>query len=272
MSGSWWGRSSFVASPSSPSSVRRGTWLVFHVGPLGEEPLDAAALGIPGPEALGLVQVQGLLRAHDPRWFDGFKAGAMRTIAERDLGRDLSDLDAADQVTVVRYEAPDGPDHRPLQAAWGAVRWLVHNGANVVLDAVALRYLRPDGLRAPAAGLDLFHEFPATVEPAARPGAPAPLMHTRGLAKCGQPDLVAYLPKGMVAEALLVPLYAVVRRVADGERLTEGSRLSFGPLSWTVRAYRPGQNAGQVHLNNDGWLLDADRDAAAGPWPTDMAN
>src|SRR4051812_25324062 len=92
------------ATPRSPEVVL----VAFASGPLqGSAELSAEKLGAP-KAALEACTLQTIERRMDPRWFDAWRSGSLRHIAETDLGADLANLDAADHAHVIvsTAEAP----------------------------------------------------------------------------------------------------------------------------------------------------------------------
>src|SRR5262245_49131593 len=78
--------------------------VAFHRGALAEDvPLAAARFGLPGREHTGLCDVRAHAGADAIAWLSGFRSGALRSIAARDLGdAGLAVLDAADACVTVR--------------------------------------------------------------------------------------------------------------------------------------------------------------------------
>lgn len=126
---------------------------------------------------------QLISRAQDPAWFDAWRSGSLRTIAEQDLGPALAVLDACDTVHVISAEPRGAVDLSYLEAAWAVVRAVQ---PRVVLDAIAMRYLTavPDQV-------DVAREFRVVFETDALGSQRAHALHTRGMQKFGAPDLVA---------------------------------------------------------------------------------
>lgn len=122
-------------------------------------------------------------RAQDPAWFDAWRSGALRTIAEQDLGASLQLLDACDSVHVIASEPQGVTDLSYLEHAWALAREL---SSSIVLDAIAMRYLV-----APPAQLELANEFRLVFETDGLGSDRAHALHTRGMQKFGAPDLVA---------------------------------------------------------------------------------
>ena len=130
----------------------------------------------------------------------------------------LAALRGADRGHLVRATVADPADHVHLQAAWAAVRWLVRRGAACALDGFALRWHGAAALAAHdvAAPLDLAREVTVVVEAAPRPGAPARVVHTRGLRKVARPDVIELLADDGEPDAAVARVRAVAARLVDG--------------------------------------------------------
>jgi hypothetical protein len=122
-------------------------------------------------------------RTRDPAWFDGFRIGSIRAIAQQDLDHDLAALDAADHVHVISREPRGVTDLTYLADAWDAVRAL---GGGLTFDAIAMKFHHG----APNA-FDIAHEIRVVYETTATSSREAHALHTRGMRKFGAPDLVA---------------------------------------------------------------------------------
>ncbi len=179
---------------TSPASTRRPSVVLaaFSHGRLGDDAaLAREPLGIPETAPLAAADVRTIARAADPRWFDAWRGGSLRAIAERDLGAQLADLDAADHVHVIALELVSPAELSYLQVAWGLARQLVARGATTVLDVHAMMY-RAAAAMPPADGdLDVSREVRVIYETDSSRADRAHAMHTRGLRKFGAPDLVA---------------------------------------------------------------------------------
>ncbi|MFO0604269.1 MAG: hypothetical protein U0324_13890 [Polyangiales bacterium] len=147
------------------------------------------------PEVPG-VAVRPLPRAADPAWFDAWRAGSIRAVAEADLRGDLAALDRADHVHVVIAEPAAATDLAHLQGAWAAARALLEAGASAALDVHALAWRTAATAPDPAAPLDLDRELRLVFEGAGGRADGAYPLHTRGLRKFGAPDLVALCSPG----------------------------------------------------------------------------
>lgn len=226
--------------------------LVFATGTLrdGTE-LSLAESGAPSTAALEQCRVQTVTRAMDPRWFDAWRSGSLRTIAEQDLGRDLAVLDAADHVHVIACEPTTVSDLTYLQAAWALVRHLVARGGAVVLDAHAMTYRIADKLQPAGEPLDVRREVRVIFETTPARSERAHALHTRGLKKFGAPDLVALCSDadvGLVGEAIA----ELAEQVARGTDLAVPRHaLEIAPgVRWVAVADEHGL-AELLQLNND---------------------
>ncbi|MEZ4365825.1 MAG: hypothetical protein R2939_06005 [Kofleriaceae bacterium] len=230
----------------------------FHRGALADDVvLEARRFGAPTPAALTVLELQAIT---DRGWLDGWRRGAVRALAEDELGGALADLDAADGCHLVRARVADPADHVHLQAAWAAARWLVARGTCAVLDASALRWHPAAAVRAwPAdASFELAREVTVVAESARAPGLRERVVHTRGLGKVARPDVVT-----LVAEAEVELAVAAVRQVAA--RLADGwmpsaddARVELAAHAWSAVDLTDGGApalASALSLGNDCVLL-----------------
>lgn len=205
------------ASPPVPPRRADVVLAVFGTTPLDVAVLDRAAVGIPA--GVDPPVVRTVLRATDPAWFDAWRTGSLRAIAERDLGADgLGALDAADRVHMITAAVTAPADLGYLQAAWGLARHALAQGATTVLDVHAMTYRAAAALADPGAPLDVAREVRRVYETSTTgPDLPHAL-HTRGLRKFGAPDLIALCGD---ADVRLVghALAALADRVARGVSL-----------------------------------------------------
>lgn len=165
---------------------------VFGTGPLpADVNLSMERFGAPSAESLATCNVQTVPRGADPRWFDGWRSGSLRNIADQDLGTGVAALDAADHVHVIACEPGVVTDLTYLQAAWAHARCLIAHGGTVVLDAHAMTYMPATNVQAAGEALDVRREIRVIFETESRRSDRAHALHTRGLKKFGAPDLVA---------------------------------------------------------------------------------
>lgn len=176
------------AAPRRPEVVLAA----FGTGPLADaSEVPLAELGITSGAALQQCEVRTIPRAADPAWFDAWRAGSLRAIAERDLGPALAELDRADHLHMIATSPVNPPDLVYLQTAWGVCRYLVTRGASIVLDAHAMTYALGSELPAADAELDVKREVRVIYETTTTRPDHAHALHTRGLRKFGAPDVIA---------------------------------------------------------------------------------
>lgn len=243
--------------------------IAFHTGPLRDVPLSEAGFGLPGRDAVDRLDV----RYHGAEalgWLDGFRRGALRTIATQDLG-DLAILDAADGCVTVRADVSDPQDLVFLQAAWGVTRWLCARGAKVVLDARATRFWTSAGALAvaPDAPFDVRRELTVVAQTSATPGLGGHVLHTRGAVKVGCPDLVTVVAtddRSAATEAL----WDIAATLADGWVPATGEGFRAGVIPLFLIPAPPGSFVEALHLENDAMLV-VGEDGAAPEWSRDWA-
>jgi hypothetical protein len=246
-----WSRPRFVAAPA-----KRHLELFCFSTSLSTAPLNADRHGIPGDEAMRGVEVRELSRAMDPAWFDGFRSGSLRTVATAQLGAVISQLDEATQLTAVLFEGPDAPTLTHLQACWGVAQWLCERGATVVLDAQTQRYWRRDEVLDWPANrpFNLSTDVTVSVEETPLPDGTF-LVHTRGLARFARPDLLLpgiAKPEWDKAGGVLRTLAA---ELAAGAVFKAGEQFVGGPVRVAFTRYGVGGALPEVHLNNDGLVV-----------------
>lgn len=185
----------FTRIPGNADSPRRADVVlaVFGRGSLDDSvAVSREAFGIPGQVSLESFAVRSVARSQAPAWFDGWRTGSLRAIAEQDLDpAAIGELDAADHVHLVSIEVEAPRDLAYLQGAWGMARFLVARGASVVLDAHAMTFVAGDALPPADAPLDIRREVRKVFETSSTRPDLAHALHTRGLRKFGAPDLVA---------------------------------------------------------------------------------
>ena len=166
-------------------------------------------------------------RHRDPAWFDGFRTGSIRAIAQQDLDTDLAALDAADHVHVIAREPRGATDLGYLEDAWREVRAL---RGTVIFDAIAMKFRRT----APVS-LDVSEEIRVVYETDATASKRAHALHTRGLRKFGAPDLVALCTDDDV-ELVGTAIRELADQVARGTELaTPRHALEIAPgMRWWV--------------------------------------
>lgn len=192
--------------------------LCFSTGALRADiPLSMGRFGIPSPQRYRDLEVRRWWRGDSPDWFDGWRTGAIRNVAEGDLQAGLAALEEADLVSGIRHEGPDPPDLGHLQAAWAVARWMVACGATAVLDVYAARFLEAARVAAvPAdAPFDVRREVRIVFETDATAPGGDHVLHTRGMRKFGRPDLVAIVRRERAA-AVADVLWQVAEGMAMG--------------------------------------------------------
>lgn len=208
--------------------------------------LSASRFGY--PDGVPLPTIRAFKRASDRAWFDGWREGALRTLASLQLGS-LTALDAAREARRVTVEIPDPADLGHLQAAWAVARWLAATGATVVLDekAITWRY----AARLPGVELKVRDYVSFTAETEAVAPATRPVVHTRGLASFGRPDIVTLAtPAEQVATSAI--LDELVTALADGWMPTPGHPVRPG-LVLVPAPDNPVVKA--LNLLNEAWVL-----------------
>jgi hypothetical protein len=239
----------------APTAPRRphAMLAVFSTGPLVDEPLSLARFGAPSAEHIADLDVRAIPRAADPAWFDGWRTGALRSIASTDLGAPTA-LDAADHVHLVIAAPNAPPDLGYLQAAWAVARWMIARGATVVLDVHAHTFWAATAVPAPAATLDVAREVRVIFETEATRTERAHALHTRGLRKFGAPELVALCGQPDAAVVGNV-IRALAAEVAAGRDLEEPHLIAVAPgHTWQVVADRDGL-AELLQLNHPARVL-----------------
>lgn len=216
-------------------------------------PLRAERLGLPegGLEALDVRRHD---RADDPAWFDRWRQGPLRALAERDL-EDLSALDRATLCHSVRYLGPDAPDLGGVQAAWAVARWLTERGAEVVLDTAAARAFGPANLPPPRPHLRVQDHVTLVVETEPCLGGDGFLVHTRGLRSFARPDVAVVVGAAEVDTTAAV-LWNLAAALADGWMPEPGLELEVS--QGLVLALHPDPGLPWLAdraINNEVWLL-----------------
>jgi hypothetical protein len=251
--------------------------IAFHEAPLAEDvPLAAARFGLPGREHAALCDVRAFEGAEGLAWLDGFRQGALRNIAVRDLGEaGMRLLDAARACVTVRATDLAPVDLGYLQAAWGIARWLCARGASTIVDARANRFLAAAEVAAvaPDAPFDVRREIKVIAESEASRGLGGYVVHTRGLLKVARPELVTVVA-AEDREAASAALWRLAARAADGYMAQSGDRADVGtdvPLLLTLAP--PGSFVEALALDNDAILV-AGADGTAPSWQAtrDRAN
>lgn len=247
-----WRRSQFQAG-GGPNVFQL---FAFAPGALrGDVPMSAARFGLPGSEVMEHVEVRDLPRAADPGWFDGFRSGALRSIAQEQL-QDLAALDAAQVLVAVLISRPDVADLAHLQAGWGVAQWLLTRGATVLLDAQANRFWRGEEVAdwPPVRPFALSSDVNVIVE--GEPTAPSARIHTRGMQKFGRTDLVVEGVPASRWDAVAGLLRALAHQLADGVVYRPGQRVTVDGNDVGFEEFRPTPQT-DLHLNNAALVVTA---------------
>lgn len=236
--------------------------LCFSPGAVRDDvPMSALRFGLPGQAAMEGLDVVDLPRSADPAWFDAFRGGALRAVAQSQLPS-LDALDAAQRLHVVKVVKADPKDLTHLQGAWAVAKWLVARGATVVLDATAQRFW--DG--ADVAGWEPNRPFALSIDVnvivEAEPDAPEATVHTRGMGKFGRPELIVFGVPAARWDAVAGLVRSLALESAAGVRFKDGDVVAIEHGRARFRTYRAVPGA-DLHLNNDGLVVDAAPDEAA---------
>lgn len=248
-----WTWSVVPVAPRSPHAML----VVFSRGPLApaeDVPLSRARFGFASSADAEALDVRTIARGADPAWFDGWRSGAMRSIATTDLGDDLAALDAADHLHLVIATPQAPPDLGYLQATWALARWMAARGATTVLDVHAHTFLPAAALPAAGAPFDARREVRTVFETDSTRPDGAHALHTRGLRKLGAPDLVALCSE---ADAALVAdvISQLTHAVATGTDLAARHGVELSPTTtWYVVDDRD-DLANLLQLNNAARVL-----------------
>lgn len=221
-------------------------------------PISRARYGVPVGFDLGALEVRQHLRREAPEWFDGFFTPELLSVSKLDIGG----LDGKCVDFTVAYSVQlavaEPPNLAYLQGCWGFMMWLCEGGVSVILDEHAIRWYASEqvlelDIHRP---FDVEREISVVVETDDTPGF-GHVIHTRGLAKFGRPDLLLKGAAPGDAHAGGVLLNGLARRAALGAAFRENH--TVGPNGLTPRAlarYEPGVIHPEVNLNNDGLVLD----------------
>jgi hypothetical protein len=247
-----WKLASVPAKPRKPSVML----FVFGNGPLRDDvEMSLSRFGAPSAAAVESCAVQTVTRATDPRWFDAWRSGSLRTIAEQDLGNAIAALDASDHVHVIACEPAVVADLTYLLGVWALVRYSIARGGTIVLDAHAMTYRPADKVQPAGEGLDVRREVRVIFETDSTRSDRAHALHTRGMRKFGAPDLVALCSDSdvpLVGEAI-TELADQVARGTDLASPRHALEIAAG-VRWVAVADEHGL-AELLQLNNDARIL-----------------
>ncbi|MFG3602468.1 hypothetical protein [Micromonospora chersina] len=133
---------------------------------------------------------------------------------------------------------------------------LADAGSCATLDAYACNWLSGPTLAAlsPHRPFTIQQEVSLIAETEPTPGFGHPV-HTRGMMKFGQPDLITGVPADRIQDTAQI-LNHLARMLAEGHILVPGQQLRFdGRRTLAVTPYAPDTTTPDVNLNNDGLLL-----------------
>jgi hypothetical protein len=231
----------------------------FSRGPLRDDPpLVAETYGIPSGEAIEGVDVRTVAWGDDPTWFDNWRSGPLRAVAAHQIGLDHQALEEATYCHSIEIAREDPSDLGYLQGAWGIAQCLVDRGVTTILDLDAARWHRGHDVRGWAA------DRPFGVDREVWIVADGPLVHTRGMAKFGRPDLLVPEVEPADREGAAMVLRSLATALALGRVMRAGETTTVGPSAMMrLLPYRPGGLLPEVHLNNAGLVL-ADVDGGPG--------
>lgn len=237
-------------------------FFAFADGPLDlSSKISRSRFGLPSGFDLASVDVRQHLRNEAPEWFDGFFTPEMLSMSRRDLAG--LNGEHADWTTAysLRLQVSEPPNLAYLQGCWGFMAWICASGAKVVLDEHAVRWYGGEQVAQldPLRPFDIGNEISVVFETDVTPGF-GHVIHTRGLAKFGRPDLLLKGAERADAQAGGVLLKGLAQRAALGAAFRENQ--TVGPNGLAPRAlirYEPGVSHPEVNLNNDGLVLDISR-------------
>lgn len=218
--------------------------------------MSAGRFGLPTVKAMETVEVRELPRELDSAWFDGFRSGSLRAVAQEALGGDLSALDTATQLTAVLISRPDASDLMHLQAGWATAQWLVDRGVTVLLDAQTNRFWKAAEIADWPASRPFALSTDVNVVVEGEPTAPTANLHTRGLQKFGRPDLVVWDVPATRWDAVAGLIRALAARLADGAVIAPHAVVTLGDQTFTCEAYVASARV-DLHLNNEALVLTA---------------
>ena len=223
---------------------------------LAAPPISRARHGVATTDALKHLEVAVVGADQAPDWIRGWTEGPLGSLARRALGDDAAKLGGAKSCVRINGEVPDPADLAHLQLMWGLARAFLESGCFAVLDAHQARWFPGQEVLgwAPDRAFELGREVSVIFETDASPGY-GHVVHTRGLAKFGRPDRIMTGAKPDEADLAGRRLDALALKLAMGERLVPGAELETLGGAARLEEYRPGLNAPDVQLNNDGLLL-----------------
>jgi hypothetical protein len=221
-------------------------------------PVSRSRYGLPAEFDFASLDIRQHLRREAPEWFDGFFTSEMLTIADLDLGENAECLTDVAAVYSIQLKREEPTDLGYLQGCWGAASWICDCGAKFVHDAAAIRWHSGERIAKldPLREFDIEHEVAVVFETDPTAGF-GHVTHTRGLVKFGRPDVVLLGAEPEDARAASALLNSLALRAARGAALRASQ--TVGPSTAQPRRLAPYEPDGahpQVHLNNDGLVLD----------------
>ncbi len=239
------------------AAARVLTWVFFERPYSGQLQLSRRRHGVPEGGLRGEIALRVHTEEQDPEWFRGFFEEPGLSLARRKLGSDFAAFERSCCCATVMGSVPDPADLGHIQAGWAVVASLCEHGGVAVLDGHAGRwYTAAEVLGwAPDRGFDVHREISLVFETDATPGI-GHIMHTRGMVRFGRPDLV--LPG---ADPELAPLvWELAGALALGLDVGEGSELDLDEAGTVAfLPYTPGQHLPELHLNNQGVVVEIRR-------------
>jgi hypothetical protein len=248
-----WARSQF-----SPGG---GPGRLYFVAFLSRVPatdtIQVKGADLPSKEPVQAINATIVTRAKDPDWVSDWYSGPLRRQCEEVLGPDAPQLLAAECGVAVTAEFPDPPDLAYLQVAWEVVRSFLKQDGIAVLDCHQIRWFPCAEVVGwePDRAFSIGQEIRIVLETKPRADRLGHMMHTRGMAKFGRPDVVLDSATPDRAEALgrLLNRFAVY--MAMGARVSPGEKSRVEGMDFLVESYSPGATVPEVNLNNEGLLL-----------------
>ena len=221
-------------------------------------PMSRSRHGIPGGFSPASLDIRQHLLQESPDWFEGFFSPEMLGVANAELSGQTDALVGTTAVYSVSVRQQEPEDLAYLQGAWAAAKWLCERGALFVHDAHPIRWHAAGEVNAlaPDRAFEIRREVNLVFETDPS-GDFGHLCHTRGLAKFARPDIVLLGAAKDDAPACGALLNGLASRAASGAALAAGQTVApTGLPRRTLAEYLPGVVHPEVHLNNDGLVLD----------------
>lgn len=244
-----WQRPSHLSTGRDASIIL----VVFTDGDVLSE-LELAGV-VPATAPVQQLDVRLHQYTENPEWIDGWRAGPLRNLAERELP-DVTVLDTATSCYWIQVRVPDPADLAHLQLAWAVAAAVCRSGAIAVLDAYAHDWYPAEAVAGfdPKRPFDVIKEISVVAESDSVPEFGHPV-HTRGMIKFGRPDLIMGVPTDRIGEAASV-LNQLGALLAEGHVLAVGQQIRLdAERMLTVVPYEPDDRVPDVALVADGLLL-----------------